>query len=149
VSQAYTLYRDGEEVEVSWLEKKFDDLRRFLSACRQTDWVHYFHGNGPWESVSKEFTGFRKLQSSRTAVGTWTICIKGGIRLSTGAFYYRNIAVSGEGNGSDLLSERTWSEFVRRKVSGAEKVLDLYQRLDCTCRVGFHRRCPHHYTTQN
>jgi hypothetical protein len=55
------VYRDGDEVEVSWLEWKLDNLRRpaadlWRGFC-ETDWLHYFCENGHGDVVFKEFIG--------------------------------------------------------------------------------------------
>jgi hypothetical protein len=147
---AHTVYRDDEEVEVSWLVKKLDDLSHFWKVCKETSWLHYFRGNGPGEVFDKEFSGFRKLHDERSWLGQWTIGIKGGLREPMGNFYYRNVKVSytdvPEGS---LAVDLAWPDFVKWRVSQAEMDLDFYAQAGCTCRIGFHCRCPFHHKAQN
>jgi hypothetical protein len=141
----HTLYRDGEEVEVGWFVATLDRLRRFWNTCKQTDWKHYFQGNGPGDVVWKHFTGFRELQNELYSVAQWCIRVKGGIRTPDGNYYYRNITAFGIMNAD----EATKSVIVKAKVDAQERILDLYAAPECTCRIGYHRRCPHHSTVRD
>lgn len=150
MTQTYTMYRDGEEVEVGWLTWKMESLRQFWKACRETAWLHYFRGNGPGDVFNKEFRGFRKLHNDRSWLGQWTIGIRGGLREPMGNFYYKNVMVRhDDAPDGNLGVEHLWPEFVKWRVSAAEEHIDLYARSECTCRIGFHCRCPFHFKTQN
>lgn len=142
-------YRDGEEVEVGRLAWNIERLRELWMVCRQTKWLHYFRGNGPGEILYKEFVGFCKLSNQRFWLAQWTIGVKGGLREPTGNFYYKNVMVSTEGTDYRLGIEDLWPDFVKWRVSAAEMHIDFYTYSECRCRVGFHSKCPFHYTTQN
>ena len=146
MNQTYFLYNDeGGEVEVGWFRKWLDDLRRFWNVCKETDWRHYFQSNGRGEVVLKEFSGFRKFQNYQEVEGHWTICVKGGIRPPLGNSYYRSITCREIAECVD----GNWSEWIKAKVAQAEERIDLYVAPDCTCRLGYHRFCPHHFRTKN
>jgi hypothetical protein len=162
--RSYFIYRDGDEVETNWASWKLDSFRRVWAAFRQsfreTDWLHYFSGNGPGRLEFKEFSGFRKMQNHFGVVGECTICVVGGRRRPQGECYYRFITifplVEEPESESELydqsslfLSRDAWPEYVRNRVAMAEDFLMMYLQEDCTCRVGFHRRCPHHFKTRD
>ena len=92
--EASVIYHDGEEVEVGWFGLMLYRLRGFWRTCKQTDWKNYFQGNGPGEVTWKEFTGFRENPNDLGCSAQWCICVKGGIRMRDGNYYYRNITVS-------------------------------------------------------
>jgi hypothetical protein len=140
--ETYLIWRDGEEVEVGWFGLMRDRYRRFWKICKQTDWKHYFKGNGPGKVVWKHFTGFEESQNSVIVAAQWIVTVKGGLRNPLeGNMYYRTITVY------DL--ENNWRELAKIKVAEAERAIDLYVESDCTCRIGFHRRCPHHFNTRD
>lgn len=148
------IYRDGDEVEVSWLEWKLDNLRRsavdLWRGFRDTDWLHYFCENGHGDVTFKEFSGFRKCQNVVAVLGQWTICIKGGRRRYLGECYYRSVMLRDpESIICAVHGEACWSDYVKNRVAMAEAVVDRYAYPNCTCRVGFHRRCPHHFRTRD
>jgi hypothetical protein len=141
----YVIYRDGEEVEVGWFSEMLDRLRRFWKTAKQTDWWHYFQGNGPGEVLWKHFTGFRELQNQLDCVAQWCLMVKGGIRNSSGNYYYRNMVAHGILNASEAYK----SGIVASQVAHEERILDLYANPECSCRIGYHHKCPHHHTTEN
>jgi hypothetical protein len=144
--ETYLIYnKDGEEVEVGWIGLMLDRYRRFWKVCKQTDWRHYFKGNGPGEVVWKHFTGFRELQNQLAYNAQWRTTLVGGIRPPQGNDYYRSITES----ELDMCVEKNWSERVKIKIAEAEVAIDLYAKPDCTCRIGYHRRCPHHFNTRD
>lgn len=141
--ETYLIYKDGEEAEVGWfglMLYRLGGLRGFWRTLKQTDWKHYFQGNGPGEIVWKHFTGFRELQNQIAYNAQWHITVKGGIRPSMGNSYYRSITEY----EIDACVEKNWSGIVKARIAEAERAIDLYVKPDCTCRIGFHRRCPHH-----
>ena len=151
---AHFIYRDGDEVEVGWLEWKLDSLHRFVAdfwqGCRETDWLHYFSENGHGDIVFKEFSGFRKCQDVVAVLGQWSICVKGGRRRYLGECYYRSVMLRDpESITCAVRGEAYWSSYVTGRVARAETILDRYAFPNCTCRIGFHRRCPHHFKTRN
>jgi hypothetical protein len=143
--ETYVIYRDGEEVEVGWFGWKLDQLRRVWNVCKQTDWRHYFQGNGPGEVTYKHFTGFREFQNQLAYNAQWIITVKGGFRRPEGNCYYRSITEYYLESGF----EKGLPEYVKDKVRGAEMMIDRYALPDCTCRIGYHRRCPHHFNTRD
>ena len=148
------IYRGDEDVTVGWLEWKLDSLRHsvtdFWRVFRETDWLHYFCENGHADVVFKEFSGFHKCQNRVAVLGQWSICVKGGRRRYLGEFYYHNVMLTDPDSISCAVhGEAAWSEYVKCRVATAETVLDRYTLPDCTCRVGWHRRCPHHFRTRN
>jgi hypothetical protein len=150
----HLIYRDDEEVEVGWLIWKMDRLRHFMTdfwrGFRETDWLHYFCENGPGDIVFKEFSGFRKCQDVVAVIGQWSICIKGGRRRYLGECYYRNVMLRDPDSiNCAVHGDIAWSDYVKRQVAMAEAVLDRYAFPNCTCRLGFHRRCPLHFKTRN
>jgi hypothetical protein len=144
--ETYLIYnRDGEEVEVGWLGLMLDRFRGFWKVCKRTDWKNYFRGNGPGEVVYKHFTGFRELQNQLAYNAQWITTVKGGLRLPEGNCYYRSITEY----DLDVCVQKKWPELVKIKMAEAERAIDLYAEPDCTCRIGFHRRCPHHFKTRD
>ena len=143
--EASVIYHDGEEVEVGWFGLILYRLRGFWRTCKQTDWKNYFQGNGPGEVTWKEFTGFRENPNDLGCSAQWCICVKGGIRMRDGNYYYRNITVS----DLERCVDKDWSDKVKGKVAEQERILDLYAEPDCSCRLGFHCRCPYHKTTKH
>jgi hypothetical protein len=141
----YVVYRDGEEFEVGWFGATLDRIRLFWNTCKKTDWRHYFEGNGPGEVTWKKFTGFKELPNELAYCAQWCITVKGGIRNPFGNYYYRNITEY----EIDQVAEKGFSYHVRAKVFEQERILDLYADPNCTCRIGFHRRCPHHLTRKD
>jgi hypothetical protein len=149
--ESYLIYnRDGEEVEVGWfglMLYRLSRLRGFWDTVKKTDWKHYFKGNGQGEVVWKHFTGFRELHNQLAYNAQWYITVKGGIRPSMGDSYYRSITEYEY--EIDVCVEKNWSEIVKARIAEAELAIDLYVKPDCTCRIGFHRRCPHHFNTRD
>jgi len=148
------VWRDDEEVEVGWLTWKVDNLRRLVAdlwyGFRETDWPHYFSENGHGDIVFKEFSGFRKCQNVVAVLGQWSICVKGGRRRYLGECYYRSVMLQDPESITCAVRDKTcWSSYVIGRVAMAEAILDRYAFSNCTCRVGFHRRCPHHFKTRN
>ena len=141
---ASIIYQDDDE-EISWLRATIYRVRYFWRTCKQTDWKHYFQGNGPGEVTWKKFTGFRENPNALDCSAQWCICVKGGIRRGDGNYYYRKLTIS----DLERCVEKNWPENVRAKVNEQERILDLYAAKDCSCRLGFHRRCPHHKTTKH
>lgn len=136
-----TIYRDGEEIEVGLVGVFVDNVRRFITIARRSDWIHYFSGNGPGTVAWKKFTGFRQSPSHPAEwVAQWLIQVKGGIRPEYGSHYYRNIRETEFSKAVD----RDFSERVGLKVAQEEQMLELYADPDCSCRQGFHWKCRHH-----
>ena len=142
--EAQMIYRDGEEVEVGWFGSILDRFRRFVAVCKRTDWKNYFKGNGPGEVTWEHFTGFKEHQNSMDSSAQWCIKVEGGIRPKCGNTYYVNVTAY----GMDATKADTCEE-IQSKVLHARERIMLYTDPDCSCRVGFHRRCRRHLTTQN
>jgi hypothetical protein len=140
----YVLYRDGEEFEVGWFREMLDRASRFWKDCKQTDWKNYFKTNGPGEVTWKKFTGWKEMPNDWACAAQWIIAVRGGFRGggSYGDTFYRNITAK-------RMAAPEATIRMKSKVADAEKVIDLYADPECSCRLGFHRRCKHHGTTKN
>lgn len=138
--KSYITYRDGEEIERGLLGMLLDRIHDFIRTCRESDWKHFFQGNGPGEVTWKKFTGFKEHQDSVGYSAQWLIGVKGGIRPREGNYYYLNIT---ETEFSRIVDVNTLAR-VREKIAAQEKILDLYASPECTCRRGFHWKCRHH-----
>jgi hypothetical protein len=140
----WTIYRDGEEFEVGWFAMIVDRLPGFIRTIRATDWRHYFQGNGPGEVAWEKFTGFKEAQNSLDSAAQFCIQVKGGIRPEMGNCYYQNIVARGMGSIEAETDKR-----IQGLVSHSKDMIMRYVDPNCTCRMGFHKRCPLHGTREN
>ncbi len=142
--EMYSVWKDGEEVEVGWLEMMLDRLRDFLKNCKRTDWKHYFRGNGPGEVTWLKFSEWRESPNYANSCAQWLIRVEGGIRPKMGNTYYRNVTACGM-----TAVQAEASGQMKAMADHAKDILMLYAEPDCTCRLGYHRKCPHHFKTKD
>ena len=117
-------------------------IRLRLNRLLHTEWRNYFSSNGErtWKYI--DFMGPAEAPgNSRVIVGFWR-----GVD-SAGRMYSMGVALDQD---SQLLSRRDPSEAARNlweiKKKSSRELIERFLLPECRCRVGYHWRCPIHWT---
>jgi hypothetical protein len=117
------------------------DIRRFYWQLRATKWKLYFKPNGPRTWVDIRFTGFRELHDSLDLAAQY-------VGMTNTNDHYYTACVLRE-DVFRFMSDETKGNYAKAKQTEAERRIQTYIDPECHCRVGFHWKCPIHYTWSN